>query len=123
MVDPRWPDERTLEAMSVALKAVPVDTGRAWARVWARVSAGASRPLARWPLAASLSVVTALLVAAQFGPVGALTRPTLAAVGVPAPHLILETPSAGRDVSQAQATTAPLPFVTPTPVPLPPGQS
>jgi hypothetical protein len=136
MVDPRWPGEHTLEALSAALKAVPVDTERAWgrvrARVWGRAAMGmglqrrAYRSAApRWPAAASLSVVAAFLALAQFRAMGTLAQPALAAEQAPAPRTALVTPSAGRDTGAARlgATTLPQRVQTPTPVPVPPGQS
>ncbi len=118
--DPRWPEERALEAMAAAMRHLPVETDRAWARVWARLQ---PRPAPRWPLAAGLSLVAVVLALGPVTGVGAWTSPTLAAAQAPSPRAALVTPSVGRPEPRQAATDAPALHLPPTPAPLPPGQS
>jgi hypothetical protein len=121
------PDDATLEALASALKKIPVPTEHAWQRVWTRVRSDVARPTPRWPVAASLSLVTALLVVSNLGLTGSLAGATAAVATIPGPHIALQTPA--RDVTGApvaSTSSATMPgdrpgrASTPQPNPLPP---
>jgi hypothetical protein len=113
-----------LRALADALTTIPARPDRAWDRVLRQLREGVRaevRPLGRWPLAASLSVVTAFLALSQFGLIGAWAQPTLAAGFVPTPHASVETPAVGLTAERG-ATSAPFRVHTPTPIPPPPAE-
>lgn len=121
MTQVRWPDDRAMQALAAALRTMPVDTDRAWARVRAAWSRPSTR--LRWPAAASVSLAAVFLALAQSGVMRALAQPTFAAELAPAPRAAVLTPSLGREAAPLEMTGIPERVLDPTPVPLPPGQS
>lgn len=116
-----------LEAMPVALRAMPGRAQNLWPAIWERVQrrAAAARPVYSWQLAASLSLVAVCLITLSlFGPALSGSWTVTAGLADPA-QVTLETPLAPQSALSAASTARapqtefPLPAPVQTPRPGP----